>query len=136
MGKIYINCSRCGKDLECEELCDVYTSKIDDSFICKDCYKEEKPDYIQQLKQQLEDKNELIENLTKRINKYENMFRSRGMKKTGDMQKDIELYMNQLAINELEKVKILLQNAANYEGHTFVGIYDAVNNQIRELKGE
>ena len=42
----------------------------------------------------------------------------------------------QLAIQELEKVKILLQNAVNYEGYTFVGIYDAVNNQIKELKGE
>lgn len=42
----------------------------------------------------------------------------------------------QLAIQELEKVKILLQNAVNYEGYTFVGIYDAVNNQIKKLKGE
>ena len=41
-----------------------------------------------------------------------------------------------LAIQELEKVKILLQNAVNYEGYTFVGLYDAVNNQIKELKGE
>ena len=56
MGKIYINCSRCGKDLECEELCDVYTSKIDDNFLCKECFEKEKPDYIQQLKQQLEEK--------------------------------------------------------------------------------
>ena len=42
----------------------------------------------------------------------------------------------QLAISELEKVKILLQNAVNYEKYTFVGIYDAVNNQIKELRGE
>ena len=42
----------------------------------------------------------------------------------------------QLALQELEKVKILLQNAVNYEGYTFVEIYDAVNNQIKELKGE
>ena len=92
-------------------------------------------DDFKQLKQQLEDKNELIENLTKRINKYENMFRGRAIKRTGDIQKDLELYIKQLAIEELKKVKILLQNAANYEGYTFVGIYDAVNNQIRELKG-
>lgn len=48
----------------------------------------------------------------------------------------LELNQKQLAIQELEKVKILLQNAVNYEGYTFIGIYDAVNNQIKELKGE
>ena len=77
MGKIYINCSRCGKDLECEELCDVYTSKIDDSFICKDCYKKEKPDYIQQLKQQLDEKdkeiNSLIVDYEKRISQEQEL---------------------------------------------------------------
>lgn len=48
----------------------------------------------------------------------------------------LEFTQKQLAIQELEKVKILLQNAVNYEGYTFIGIYDAVNNQIKELKGE
>lgn len=79
MGKIYINCSRCGKDLECEELDDVYTSRIDDSFLCKDCYEKEKPDYIQQLKQQ-----------------YENEI------------KELENSQTQLAIQTLEQVKELL----------------------------
>ena len=48
----------------------------------------------------------------------------------------LQFAQKQLAIQELEKVKILLQNAVNYEGYTFIGIYDAVNNQIKELKGE
>lgn len=50
--------------------------------------------------------------------------------------KELKQNQTQLAIQELERVKILLQNAINYEGYTFVGIYDAVNNQIKELKGE
>lgn len=51
-------------------------------------------------------------------------------------QSPIAIGLNQIAITELEKVKILLQNAVNYEGYTFIGIYDAVNNQIKKLKGE
>lgn len=53
-----------------------------------------------------------------------------------DILKEEQTPQIQLAIRELEKVKILLQNAVNYEGYTFVEIYDAVNNQIKELKGE
>lgn len=129
MGKIYINCSRCGKDLECEELCDVYTSKIDDSFICKDCYKKEKPDYIQQLKQQLAEKDKELIYMTKQAKKFNN-----------EAQKYYEdAYcnglQNQKAIAELEEVKTLIQNAINFETN-FVGVYDAINNQIKELKGE
>ena len=41
----------------------------------------------------------------------------------------------QLAIQELEKVKTLIQNAINFETN-FVGVYDAINKQINELKGE
>lgn len=42
----------------------------------------------------------------------------------------------QLAIQELEKVKILIQNAINFEKPNFVEVYDAINKQIKELKGE
>ena len=42
----------------------------------------------------------------------------------------------QLAIQELEKVKTLIQNAINFEKPNFVGVYDAINKQIKELKGE
>ena len=42
----------------------------------------------------------------------------------------------QFAIQELEKVKTLIQNAINFEKPNFVGVYDAINKQIKELKGE
>lgn len=42
----------------------------------------------------------------------------------------------QLAIQELEKVKTLIQNAINFEKPNFVEVYDAINKQIKELKGE
>ena len=41
-----------------------------------------------------------------------------------------------LAIQELEKVKTLIQNAINFERPNFVEVYDALNEQIKELKGE
>ena len=41
----------------------------------------------------------------------------------------------QLAIQELEKVKTLIQNAINFETN-FVGVYDAINKQINDLRGE
>ena len=137
MGKIYINCSRCGKDLECEELCDVYTSKIDDSFICKDCYKKEKPDYIQQLKQQLDEKDKEIEKL----------------KHLGSHETNMELFKEntkliiekrQFAIQELEKVKEDCFNQKELVDFGNVAcfmvdiadILEIINNQIKELKGE
>lgn len=42
----------------------------------------------------------------------------------------------QLAIQELEKVKILIQNAINFVRPNFVEVYDALNEQIKKLKGE
>lgn len=42
----------------------------------------------------------------------------------------------QLALQELEKVKTLIQNAINFEKPNFVEVYDAINKQIKELKGE
>lgn len=68
-----------------------------------------------------------IETLSKKINRYENMFRGRAIKRTGDMQKDIELYVKQLAIQELEKVKNFV------DGRTYCADY--INKRIQELKG-
>ena len=42
----------------------------------------------------------------------------------------------QLAIHELEKVKTLIQNAINFENPNFVEVYDAINKQINDLRGE
>lgn len=44
--------------------------------------------------------------------------------------------INHIAITELEKVKTLIQNAINFEKPNFVEVYDAINKQIKELKGE
>lgn len=44
----------------------------------------------------------------------------------------------QLAISELEKTLVLIQNAVNLESpeYNLVGLYDAIVRRIRELKGE
>lgn len=81
-------------------------------------------DYFKQLKQQLAKKDKEIEEKMMSFEK-----RCQEYYKSDEFKRDF-------AIQELEKVKILLQNATNYEGYNVVGIYDAVNNQIRELKGE
>lgn len=96
-----------------------YASDIKED-LCPNCYY-----YFKQLKQQLAEKDKEIEMLKNTLNLY-------NLRHKGSVLPNV----NQLAIQELEKVKILLQNAVNYEGYTFVGIYDAVNNQIKELKGE
>lgn len=44
--------------------------------------------------------------------------------------------INHIAITELEKVKTLIQNAINFERPNFVEVYDALNEQIKKLKGE
>ena len=118
--------------------------------MCEKCYKEknyaEYPfkqginDYqnqIDQLKQQLAEKDKEIEHLVKRIDKYENLFRSR-IARTGDIQKDIELYVKQLAIQELEKVKDWLNEPFDEDGCFKIGgdLIDFIDQQIKLLKGE
>lgn len=44
--------------------------------------------------------------------------------------------ITQLAIQQLEKVKTLIQNAINFEKPNFVEVYDAINKQINDLRGE
>lgn len=104
---------------------------------------------LDQLKQQLAEKDKEIESLTNRTNRYENMFRSR-INYTGDMQKDIELYVKQLAIQELEKVKNYCDKQFNlWENNNFNETYDntdvshayfeiafIIKEKIKELKGE
>lgn len=98
---------------------------------------------VERDKKLFDDKNKEIECLNKRIDRYENMFRSR-IKRTGDMQKDIELYINQLAIQELEKVEKACFNQKELVDFGNVAcfmvdvadILEIINNQIKELKGE
>lgn len=107
---------------------------------------------IDQLKQQLAEKdtriaeleeqnNRLIDTLKEKDKENEELklkldIRAMSLQNINIERMESEQNQTRLAIQELEKVKILLQNAIKYEGHTFVGIYDAVNNQIRKLKGE
>lgn len=53
-----------------------------------------------------------------------------------DILKEEQTSQTQLAIQELEKVKTLIQNVINFEKPDFVGVYDAINKQINVLKGE
>lgn len=48
---------------------------------------------------------------------------------------DLKIQIDQLK-QQLEKVKTLIQNAINFEKTNFVEVYDAINKQIKELKGE
>ena len=103
---------------------------------------------VERDKKLFDNKNKEIECLNKRIDRYENMFRSR-INRTGDMQKDIELYINQLAIQKLEEVKELLlieskNNPIIYDvNDDAVGgaldrdkTFEVIDQQIKELKGE
>ena len=92
---------------------------------------EDRDKTIKFLQKQLAEKDKEIECLNKRIDRYENMFRSR-INRTRDMQKDIELYINQLAITELEKVKILTE----WKFNSIADVVDYIDQQIKELKGE
>ena len=93
------------------------------------------------------EKDKEIASLTNRTNRYENMFRSR-INRTGDMQKDIELYVKQLAIQELEKVNEILTdtiikvtqdemdlNKLCYLEEISAQFCEKMQDQIKELKG-
>ena len=106
-----------------------YASDVKEN-LCPNCY-----DYFKQLKRQLEEKDKEIERLKQELEET-NAGYDFTYEQSGATIKELQQNQTQLAIQELEKTKILLQNAVNYEGYTFIGIYDAVNNQIKELKGE
>lgn len=98
----------------------------------------EKDQQINQLKQQLVEKDKEIERLK--------VFEKAYYFNLSPVSKEyIKLMLQnayqtpnqtQLAIQELEKVKTLIQNAINFEKPNFVEVYDAINKQIKELKGE
>ena len=56
--------------------------------------------------------------------------------KTRMIEVKINQILNSRAIEQLEKVLALIQNAVNLESpeYDLVGLYDAVNNQIKQLK--
>lgn len=90
---------------------------------------------IDQLKQQLAEKDKEIEELNKTLEMCKHIERY----DIGEMfleNAKLIIEKRQLAIQELEKVKTLIQNAINFEKPNFVEVYDAINKQIKELKGE
>lgn len=52
--------------------------------------------------------------------------------------KELKQSQKQLAIEELEKALVLIQNAVNLKSpeYDLVGLYDAIVDQIKSLKGE
>ena len=88
---------------------------------------------VKQLKQQLAEKD-------KEIEKYRNMnmivVGGRNQSKKHFMQVKIKELQNQKAIEQLEKVLALIHNAVNIDSpeYDLVGLYDAVSNQIKQLK--
>lgn len=157
-GTIGFTCDSCGRELN-------GCSIVNGMKFCAKCYqetfgKDNQQNEIQQLKQQLAEKEEELLKQKEKSARTEQIYngiivdKDKEIEKLKTKQKPIVMHskenyyfleeeniklhfaQKQLAITELEKVKILLQNAVNYEGYTFVGLYDAVNNQIKELKGE
>lgn len=91
---------------------------------------------VERDKKLFEDKNKEIESLNKRVDRYENMFRSR-IARTGDIQKDIELYIKQLAINELAEVERLLYEShyREIDGKCYAEYEDIKNLIYNRIKG-
>lgn len=89
----------------------------------------------QQLKQSLEYTN-------KQLDYFTDKFRGRDFKRTGDWAKDIELYMRQLAVSELEEIYNLFEPYENSQKDTIlcanndISFIDYLENRIKKLKGE
>ena len=82
--------------------------------------------------QQLAEKDKEIKNLNHKLNAEEPCL----IRNYKDMLVQLKQSQAQLAIQELEKVKTLIQNAINFEKPNFVEVYDAINKQINDLRGE
>lgn len=95
--------------------------------------------------QQLAEKNKEIETLKTKLEKanherHEEWKTGKEWKwewqKTNRLLKEANKTKIDLAITQLEKVKVLLHNAVNLEHpeYNLIGVYDAINKQIKELK--
>ena len=92
-------------------------------------------DFAKQLKEKDKEIEELKQQNTLLENENGKLTTELIMDKYKKAQKEVSFGI-QLAIQELEKVKTLIQNAINFEKPNFVEVYDAINKQIKELKGE
>lgn len=91
----------------------------------------EQADQIDQLKQQLAEKEKENEELKLKLD-----IRAMNLQNINTERMEAVRNQTQLTLQELEKVKTLIQNAINFEKPNFVEVYDAINKQIKELKGE
>lgn len=145
------------REKECKCCHEWWYASVIKEDLCPNCY-----DYFKQLKQQLAEKDKEIAHLKEKDNyhlRYElagadetitNLKQQLeendkeiahlkdfiGCKGCLDVIKKSNDNQTQLAIQELEKVKTLIQDAINFEKPNFVEVYDAINKQIKELKGE
>lgn len=161
MNNIYFMCENCG--IETNGITFVNGMKF-----CAKCYhqifgKDNQQTEITQLKQQLTEKQNTIDEINKEfvqavhdwktlcaekdkeIERLKNLFELNNEvvinqgKEMFDLRVQVlqqKQNQTQLAIQELEKVKTLIQNAINFEKPNFVEVYDAINKQINDLRGE
>ena len=160
-GTFGFTCDVCGRELNS-------CSIVNGMKFCAKCYQEtfgkdtqqneiQLREQIQQLKQQLEEKQNKIDEISKEfVQAVHAVYDWRVLcaekdKEIEDWKQKTQTFLNrvneqnyeiannnpkQLAIQELEKVKTLIQNAINFEKPNFVEVYDAINKQIKELKKE
>ena len=105
-----------------------YIRKVGDRAFLFETYEQPLRTQIKELKQQLKEKDKEIEKL--KITKN-NAIECADLFKVA-----LSVRQKDFAIQELEKVKTLIQNAINFERPNFVEVYDALNKQIKELRRE
>lgn len=110
--------------------------------LCPNCY-----DYFKELKQQLAEKQNTIDEINKEFVQAVHDWKTLCAEKDKEIEEKMmsfekrcqeyyksDEFKRDFAIQELEKVKTLIQNVINFEKPDFVGVYDAINKQIIELK--
>lgn len=125
-GTIGFTCDVCGRKVN-------GCSIVNGMKFCAKCYqetfgKDNQQNEIKQLKHQLEEKDKEIERL--------NTIKNNAIEYADLFKVALSVRQKDLAIQELEKVKTLIQNAINFEKPNFVEVYDAINKQINDLRGE
>lgn len=121
------------REKECKCCHEWWYASVIKEDLCPNCY-----DYFKQLKHQLAEKDKEIERLKNLFELNNEVVINQG-KEIFDLRVQVlqqKQNQTQLAIQELEKVKVLIQNAINFVRPNFVEVYDAINKQINELKGE
>ena len=147
-GNIGFTCDSCGRETN-------GITYVNGMKFCAKCYQEtfgnnNQQNEIQQLKQQIEEKDKEIAHLKEKDN-YHLRYELAGADETiANLKKQLEEKdkdKTQLAIQELEKVKDTLKHFCNIHGDEYYGVKaevkgieldvcESIDYQIRELKGE